>query len=138
VWGIEWLVVQAEGTRRVPAFDFLAQQPTNVCTTLLAIVDAVRHGGPDKWRDTHTHAPLHGELDHLHEARDKHGQTLYRLFLCWQREHHRVVVLDGRTKQKNTTLSDADYEAIGQLSEAADADPPSFAVADDFARAVLE
>jgi hypothetical protein len=93
--------------------------------------------GPDQWKDTSSHAPMRGDLAHLHEARDRHGQTLYRLYLYWQRTERRVVLLDGRTKPNQTALTDAEYEAVRKLSELADRDPPAFAVVDDFAQMVL-
>src|SRR4051794_39040911 len=120
MWGREWIVVEIGGKRHLPGFEFLKGESSAVRVQLIAIVDSVRQMGPDQWKDTTSHAPMHGELAHLHEARDKHGQTLYRLFLYWQRQHQRVAILDGRTKANNTTLSDADYEAILKLSKLAE------------------
>jgi hypothetical protein len=95
LWNVEWLVKTRGSTRSVPAFDFLLEQPSVVRMQLLAIVDAVRTTGPDRWRDTNSHDSMHGSCEHLHEARDKHGQMLYRLYLLWQRDHKRVVIIDG-------------------------------------------
>lgn len=103
-WGREWLVVERDGIREVPGFEFLVNLPPNVRETLLAITDAVRTTGPDSWRDPNTHKAMRGGLDKVHEARDKHGDTLYRLFLRWQRDERRVVVLDGRVKPNNTAI----------------------------------
>lgn len=121
----------------MPGFEFLRRQPHNVRNQLLAIVDAVRTTGPDGWRDPQTHRPMKGHIDQLHEARDKQGETLYRLFLLWQRNERRVVVLDGRVKPNNTALADKEYAEIGELAEAAMTQPSPFAVADDFVRVEL-
>ena len=80
---------------------------------------------------------MKGEIDHLHEARDKHGDTLYRLFLMWQREARRVIFIDGRCKPNGTALSEADYSAIRELAATLSGKPP-LATPDDFARLLLE
>ena len=110
LWNVEWLVKRHGGVRSVPAFDFLLDQPPAVRIQLLAIVDAVRTTGPDRWKDTSSHDSMHGSCAHLHEARDKHGQTLYRLYLLWQRSHKRVVIIDGGSKPNSTTLPDPFYD----------------------------
>jgi hypothetical protein len=138
LWEIEWLVVDVAGGRTIPAFDYLRKLDTPVRIQLLAIVDAVRSTGPDRWKDRSSHRSMHSDLSHLHEARDKHGETLYRLFLRWQRDDHRVVIIDGRTKPNSTAIADAEYEAIEKLSASIDDHPPPFAVADDFARELLK
>jgi hypothetical protein len=79
-WKEEWLAVEEQGTRAVPAFEWLLDLPLNVRKQLLAIVTAVRFTGPDRWYDMTSHCPMSGDLAHVHEARDKQGETLYRLF----------------------------------------------------------
>jgi hypothetical protein len=81
---------------------------------------------------------MHGACAKLHEARDRHGQMLYRLYLRWQRDHRRVVVVDGGAKPNSTTLPDSFYEDLAALAATADLDPPPFAMADDFARIALD
>jgi hypothetical protein len=90
---------------------------------LLAIVDAVRTTGPDQWRDTNSHDSMHGSCEHLHEARDKHGQMLYRLYLLWQRNHKRVVIIDGGVKPNSTALPDSFYDDLAAFAATADGDP---------------
>ena len=125
------------GCRTVPAFEFLRGLPSAPRVQLLAIVDAVATVGPDRWKDRNRHRAMEGELAHLHEARDRHGQTLFRLFLRWQREQHRVVIIDGWTKPNATALHRTEYDAVGTLAATIDQDPPPFATADDFVRAAL-
>jgi hypothetical protein len=48
-WNVEWLAKTDGGVRSIPAFDFLLDQPSAVRMQLLAIVDAVRTTGPDRW-----------------------------------------------------------------------------------------
>ena len=77
-WGVEWLVRTDCGKRTIPAFSFLLAQPPAVRTT--------------------SHDSMHGPCARLHEARDRHGQMLYRLYLRWEREQRRVIVIDGGAK----------------------------------------
>ncbi len=137
LWSVEWLVRTDRRVRSVPAFEFLLDQPAAVRTQLLAIVDAVRTTGPDRWKDTSSHNSMRGACAHLHEARDRHGQMLYRLYLLWQRREKRVVILDGAAKPNSTTLPDSFYDGLAALAETVNEDPAPFAVADDFARSAL-
>lgn len=138
MWGIEWLVVVEKGERHVPAFEFLLLQPASARVQLLAIVDAVRTTGPDRWRDTTSHDSMQGPCAQLHEARDRHGETLYRLYLRWQRNERRVVVIDGGAKPNATALPEGFYDHVAALGATADQVPSPFATADDFARIAFE
>jgi hypothetical protein len=80
---------------------------------------------------------MHGACEHLHEARDRHGQMLYRLYLLWQRREKRVVIVNGAAKPNSTALPSSFYEDLAALASTADEDPAPFAVADDFARKAL-
>lgn len=126
------------GARDVPAFSFLLKQPAAVRIQLLAIVDAVRTTGPDRWKDTTSHDSMHGSCAHLHEPRDRHGNMLYRLYLRWQRDVKRVVIIDGGAKPNSTALPDSSYEGLATFATTIEQQPPPFAVADDFARLALE
>jgi hypothetical protein len=137
IWKVEWLAKTDGGVRSVPAFEFLLDQPPAVRMQLLAIVDAVRTTGPDRWKDRTSHDSMHGSCAHLHEARDRHGQMLYRLYLLWQRSDKRVVIIDGGAKPNSTALPDSFYEDLAALAATAEGNPAPFAVADDFARKVL-
>jgi hypothetical protein len=136
-WKLKWLAKTDRGVRGVPAFDFLLAQPPAVRAQLLAIVDAVRSTGPDQWKDTSSHDSMRGACADLHEARDKHGEMLYRLYLLWQREQKRVVIVDGGAKPNSTALGESFYEELAALAATIGADPPPFAVPDDFARKML-
>jgi hypothetical protein len=111
VWDEEWLVVEEHGARTVPAFKWLHGLPLNVRKQLLAIVEAVRSTGPDRWYDRTSHRSMTGDLEHVHEARDKQGEKLYRLFLRWHRDERRVVILDGRSKPNKTALAASESSA---------------------------
>jgi phage-related protein len=136
-WKVEWLLDRSEDPSSIPAYRFLKNLPANVRIQLLAILDAVRTSGPDQWADRHSHCPMKGDLAELHEVRDKQGETLYRLFVVWQRKERRVVIIDGREKANKTKLSDADYEAVEALAVRVADDPPPFASVDDFIRTDL-
>jgi len=137
-WKVEWLVDRSEEPASIPAYRFLKSLPVNVRIQLLAILEAVRTTGPDQWADRHSHASMKGGLADLHEVRDKQGETLYRLFVLWQRKERRVVIVDGRAKANRTKLSDAEYEAVQDLAAKIADDPPPFASIDDFIQADLK
>jgi hypothetical protein len=137
-WQVEWMVVTENGERRVPGFDFLAEIPKGPQTLLLAILDAVTQMGPDQWKDPDTHTPMSGPCEHLHEARDKLDQTLYRLYLYWQRDARRVIVITGATKPNSTALPTTFYDELAAQSKLLDGDDPPLATLDDIARLALE
>jgi phage-related protein len=137
-WTVEWLLDQNQDPPSISAYRFLRDLPVNVRIQLLAILDAVRTTGPDRWADRHSHCPMKGDLADLHEVRDKQGEDLYRLFVLWQREERRVVIIDGRKKANKTKLSDSEYEAVRTLAASAGKDPPPFASVDDFIRMDLD
>jgi len=122
----------------IPAYRFLKALPINVRVQILAILEAVQTTGPDQWADRHSHCPMKGDLADLHEVRDKQGKVLYRLFLAWQREERRVVIIDGRMKANRTKLGDSEYKAVAALAARIDEDPPPFASVDDFIQADLK
>ncbi|HKI67754.1 MAG TPA: type II toxin-antitoxin system RelE/ParE family toxin [Solirubrobacterales bacterium] len=137
-WGVEWIVDRSEEPASIPAYRFLKSLPVNVRVQLLAILEAVKTTGPDQWADRHSHSPMKGGLADLHEVRDKQGETLYRLFVLWQRKERRVVIIDGRAKANRTKLSEAEYEAVQSLAAKLADDPPPFASVDDFIQADLK
>jgi hypothetical protein len=137
-WKIEWLLDQSRDPASIPAYRFLKALPVNVRIQLLAILEAVQTTGPDQWADRHSHCPMKGDLAELHEVRDKQGETLYRLFVLWQRKERRVVIIDGREKANKTKLSAGEYEAVAALAAKIADDPPPFASVDDFIQADLK
>lgn len=137
-WDVEWLVVVEGGTRTIPALVFLRAQPASVRRQLLAILDAVRTTGPDQWRDTTSHDSMSGACADLHEARDRHDQTLYRLYLRWQRQERRVIVLTGVSKPNSTALPDSFYDELAALAATTQSEPPPFASVDDVLRLAIE
>ena len=81
---------------------------------------------------------MHGVCAQLREARDRHNQMLYRLYLRWQRDHRRVVIVNGGAKPNSTTLPDSFYDDLAALAATAELDSPPFATADYFARIALD
>jgi hypothetical protein len=137
-WKVEWLVDRSQDPVSILAYRFLKALPVNVRIQLLAILEAVKTTGPDQWADRHSHCPMKGDLADLHEVRDKQGETLYRLFVLWQRKERRVVIIDGREKANKTKLSDGEYAAVAALAAKIAEDPPPFASVDDFIQADLK
>jgi hypothetical protein len=138
LWKAEWLVDESAGSRSIPALDFLREIPDSASDQLLAILTAVRMSGPDRWFDRQSHAAMRADLAHLHEVRDRQGQTLYRLFVRWLRDEQTVVVIDGRAKPNKTALSKKDYAEVADLAERINEDPRPFASFDDAVALVLD
>lgn len=144
-WKTSWLVVAEGGKRRIPAFEFLTGLVQDdleaVSDRLLQILESVKLcGGPHHWSDTSSHDKMEGELDDLHEVRDKHGEMLYRLYLKWEKDTMTVWILDGRSKPNKTALPEADYKEIRKLGDIVikQTDQPPEATADDFAKSALK
>jgi len=137
-WKVEWLVDRDKDPASIPAYRFLKAVPLNVRIQLLAILEAVRTTGPDQWADRRSHCPMKGDLVDLHEVRDRQGETLYRLFVLWQRQERRVVLIDGRTKANRTKLADAEYEAVAAFVARLREDGSCLASVDDFIQADLK
>ena len=137
-WDVEWLTVVEDGKRTIPALKFLVQQEPNIRAVLLGIVDSVRTFGPDRWKDANSHKPMYGACSDLHEARDRYDQMLYRLFLKWQRQEQRVVVLTGASKPNNTTLPDSFYDDLAKMAATITTNPSPFATTDDVTRLLLD
>lgn len=138
-WTVEWL---RTGPGEVPALDFLLGCPPGATDHMLGILKALRVCGPDGWYDMTSHCPMKGKLAHLHEIRDKHDQTLYRLFILWDRSERRVVILDGRSKDNNTKLGGREYDEIAALADSVlnptNPNQLPFATFDDLALKQLE
>jgi len=134
----DWLVRTEGGERDVPAFSFLLVQPAAVRLQLLAIVDAVRTTGPDRWNDTTSYDSMRGVCANSTRLAIDTARCTNRLYLRRQREHRRVVIVDGGAKQNSTTLPDSFYDELAALAATAERDPPPFATADDFARIALD
>ncbi len=127
-WKVEWLVDRSQDPVSILAYRFLKALPVNVRIQLLAILEAVKTTGPDQWADRHSHCPMKGDLADLHEVRDKQGETLYRLFVLWQRKERRVVIIDGREKANKTKLSDREYAAVAALAAKIAERPTAFRI----------
>ena len=105
LWSIEWLVRTEGGEREVPAFSFLLVQPAAVWTQLLAISstlcerrDPTSGETPPRTIRCVACAPSFTRLA-------TGTAMLYRLYLRWQREHHRVVIVDGGAKPNSERAS---------------------------------
>ena len=125
-----WQPVLYETARGLrPAWDFLGSEemPGEVRTELLVTIGAVLQVGPprfptstQRWRLMHKPASK-GEVDlsGICEARDKHSNTLYRLFCMIDRnapEHGlaapSLVLLGGVAKPIRTEVPQSEYRRI--------------------------
>ena len=51
---------------------------------------------------------------------------LYRLYLLWQRDNKRVVIIDGAAKPNSTALPDSFYDDLAALAATANDNPAPF------------
>lgn len=125
-----WQPVIYETARgRQPAWDFLGskEMPSGVRAELLVTIGAVLQVGPprfptstQRWRLMHKPASKREvDLSGICEARDKHSNTLYRLFCVIDRnapEHGlaapSLVLLDGVAKPTRTEVPQSEYRRI--------------------------
>jgi hypothetical protein len=125
-----WQAVLYETARgRQPAWDFLGskEMPSGVRAELLVTIGAVLQVGPprfptstQRWRLMHKPASKREvDLSGICEARDKHSNTLYRLFCVIDRnapEHGlaapSLVLLDGVAKPTRTEVPQSEYRRI--------------------------
>jgi hypothetical protein len=139
---IEWIPVwyRDPSSGAIPALEFLRDVPMPVRENLLAIREAVRFsGGPHRWRDTTTHALMHGDLDFMYEARDRHGQRLYRLFMVWDRATGDLILVDGLSKENGSSIPQRDYDALAETGRVILASVPKpYATVDHLAVRLLE
>jgi hypothetical protein len=125
-----WQPVLYETARgRQPAWDFLGsrEMPSGVRAELLVTIGAVLQVGPprfptstQRWRLMHKPASKREvDLSGICEARDKHSNTLYRLFCVIDRnapEHGlaapSLVLLGGVAKPARTEVPQSEYRRI--------------------------
>ncbi len=125
-----WQPVLYETARgRQPAWDFLGskEMPSGVRAELLVTIGAVLQVGPprfptstQRWRLMHKPASKREvDLSGICEVRDKHSNTLYRLFCVIDRnapEHGlaapSLVLLDGVAKPTRTAVPQSEYRRI--------------------------
>jgi hypothetical protein len=125
-----WQAVLYETARGLlPAWDFLAaeEMPNEVRTELLVTIGAVLQVGPprfptstQRWRLMHKPAnKKEVDLSGICEARDKHSNTLYRLFCVIDRNAPEyglaapsLVLLGGVAKPARTEVPQSEYRRI--------------------------
>lgn len=114
----------AEKDGSVPAQEFLDACPMSPRQMLLAIIVAVTDGPPPSFPPSmHWHI-MRKEMSGLYEARDRHGNTLYRLFCVLDRnaaEHGldgpALVVLSGGAKAVREEMDARTYVAARRQRE---------------------
>jgi hypothetical protein len=115
--------VDADGT--VPAMEFLDACPTSVRAELLATVVAVRDAPPPSFPPSGRWTAMRDEMRGFHEARDKHGKELFRLFCVLDRgaadhgaEGPALVLISGGIKPIDSAMDDRVYLAAQKAREA--------------------
>jgi len=117
---VEWVnVFYAETDGSAPAQEFLDASPKTTRETLLAIVVSVRDSPPPSFPPSmHWHV-MRGEMRGIYEARDRHGNMLYRLFCVLDRkatEHGldapALVMLSGGEKPVREEMDARTYAEV--------------------------
>jgi hypothetical protein len=112
-WQIEFL--KDSRTGRVPAREFLDEVPDEPAAELLATLQAVEGTRPPfAFRGGARWQAMSGDMSGWFEARDKHKQLLYRLFVRLDRDppglpHNAIVVVDGGVKRNESAFTDEFY-----------------------------
>ncbi|HST42878.1 MAG TPA: hypothetical protein VLK58_25365 [Conexibacter sp.] len=115
-----WTVAFYETARgEVPARDFLISCPTPVRATLVKIVATVVAAPPPTFAASHLWHAMHGSMKGLHEARDRHGDRLYRLFcvvdakaILYGHDRRLVTLIDGESKQVRSEMPERVYRRV--------------------------
>lgn len=100
-----------------PARAFLLDCPQPVREMLLAIMVAVRDGPPPSFPPSRMWHVMRGDMRGIHEARDEHNGTLYRLFCIVdsQAPQHGldakvVTLISGGVKPARTAMAKQVYD----------------------------
>lgn len=102
---------------RAPGREWLITVPDPVRLMMVSILDSVRDGPPQSFGPSEYWHVMRGRMKGLHEARDRHGDTLYRLFCVLDRDAPKhgmprpaLVVLCGGEKPNGTEMGDDVYD----------------------------
>jgi hypothetical protein len=109
--------------RAVPAREFLDRCPSAVAAKLLAVVKAVADAPPPAFSGGGKWEAMHGDMAGFYEVRaDGPKRRHYRLFCLLDRDGANVglggpsvVLLTGKDKAFQTTLSATDYADVRSL-----------------------
>jgi hypothetical protein len=102
-----WTVAFYETARgEVPARAYLDDCPRQAREVLLRIVVEVARSPPPSFRSPRHWRAMHGSMRGLYEARDRHGDLLYRLFCVVDalapahgHAHKLITLIDGGTNR---------------------------------------
>jgi hypothetical protein len=115
---------QDDAARAVPAREFLGACPAEVRAHLVAVVKAVAESPPPRFGGGLQWQAMHGDMKGWFEARDRHGQWLYRLFCLLERDGAAVglggpavVLITGMRKANETAFSARDYARVRKLGD---------------------
>jgi hypothetical protein len=115
----EWaLAMYQTASGDVPSETFLLQEcPDSVQQMLLAIVVAVKEAPPPRFPTSHLWHVMRDDMKGLHEARDEHDGTLYRLFCVVDRRAPQhgldapvVALICGGTKPVRSKMEQSVYD----------------------------
>ncbi|MCU1546620.1 MAG: hypothetical protein JWP30_1720 [Homoserinimonas sp.] len=108
-------------TKSVPGREQLNSWPAGVRVDVRTVLAAVAAAPPKRFSGGGYWEAMHGDMTGWHEIRvDGPGRTHYRLFCLLDydaqgKDKPLLVVVDGRVKPFQTTLSDAEYAKVRSL-----------------------
>jgi hypothetical protein len=120
-----WRVAFYETARgEVPARAYLDDCPRQAREVLLRIVVEVARSPPPSFRSPRHWRAMHGSMRGLYEARDRHGNLLYRLFCVVDalapahgHAHKLVTLIDGGTKPVRSEMPARVYRQVVELAD---------------------
>lgn len=106
----------------VPARAFLDSCPIEAKAHLFAVLKAVAEAPPPRFGGGLQWQAMHGDMKGYHEARDRHGNQLYRVFCLLERNGDTlglggpsIVLITGMQKPNESTFTKADYARVRHL-----------------------
>lgn len=114
--------VDPKHTPLVPALAWLQRVPDEVEAEIMATIDAVADGPPQRFRGGLRYVAMHGEMTGWFEARTKHRKRLYRLFCLQDRKAPRLpgpslVMVTGGDKPTGVAFSKSFYREVRHLGK---------------------
>lgn len=105
----------------IPGREFLDSCPKEPALRLRAIVVAVAAAPPQRFSGGLMWRSMRGTLHGYHEARDRHGTTLYRLFCkldhCPATGRNLLAILGGGSKPNDSAFSETFYKHVRALGD---------------------
>lgn len=115
-----WTVAfYATARGEVPAREFLVSCPPTVRGRFFTILRALLDAPPPRFPPSHLWHAMHGSMKGIHEARDRHGDHLFRLFcvvdakaVLYGHDWKLVTLIDGESKRVRSEMPGRVYRRV--------------------------